>query len=167
MATALLLSVKIRKWRKLTEMGLNFANFLFSLVSKIFANRCDLASWARRLGEIQEIRFLHSFKYLNKISHLDIHWHNFANLKDNIKNPFRKFLRHKILANVGEEFSSWIWLLEFCICQNRGFWANSVQCCKSRESRSHFRSNLIQVFLSVSPWVEFVLTRETSGKKNL
>ena len=66
------------------------------------------------LGEIREIRFLHSFKYLNKISHLDIHWHNFANLKDNIKNPFRKFLRHKILANVEEEFSR-VWLLKFCL----------------------------------------------------
>ena len=99
---------KSRKW-----LWRKFANFLFSLLSKIFANRCDLASSACRLGEIQEIRFLHSFKYLNKISHLDIHWHNFANLKDNIKNPFRKFLRHKILANVGEEFSSWVWLLKF------------------------------------------------------
>ena len=131
---------------------------------------CQLSFQPCKQNFCQQVRvsfFLQSLKYLNKISHLDIHWHNFANLKDNIKNPFRKFLRHKILANVGEEFSSWIWLLEFCICQNRGFWANSVQCCKSRESRSHFRSNLIQVFLSVSPWVEFVLTRETSGKKNL
>ena len=92
-----------------------FANFLFSLVSRIFANRCERCRQAGR-----DSGGFCSFKYFNKISHSDIHWHSFASSRDNIKTPFRKFLRHKICRSI-------LLTSQICILQNLDSSANSVQ----------------------------------------
>ena len=64
---------------------LEFANFLFNLVSGIFANRCLRKPFCKLLNIVIWAQFTFRFTLAQ-----------FANLPDSIKKTLRKFHRHKI-----------------------------------------------------------------------
>ena len=78
----------MKKVRPLVE----FANFLFNLVSRIFANRCLRKPFCKLLNIVIWAQFTFRFTLAQ-----------FANLPDSIKKTLRKFHRHKIQMYV--EFS--------------------------------------------------------------
>ena len=155
----------MKKVRPLVE----FANFLFNLVSRIFANRCLRKPFCKLLNIVIWAQFTFRFTLAQ-----------FANLPDSIKKTLRKFHRHKIQMYV--EFSRENDFVTFSLHPSKRnlFFCLKYFSSKTRSRRRqprheevNFHSAAAAAFLQ--PWVEFVLTRtrhqtvksfNKSGKNN-